>query len=398
MWAKVLAGTALGATMVLLASCSSGSSGGSNAGGGGAPYQVGFSTDLSAAYSALGTGQRDGFMAYINYVNSKGGVHGRKITVSIADDGADVTRGTANETQFITQNNAIVTAGTLLSNVCGADAPIATARKVPIICSALPDDILFPVHPYIYSARISQSWEAAPEIAFASKVANTPSPKVAIIGYGSAATLVLEKNLSTVATAKGLTVTTSQDVPFGSTDLSAQAAKVIASKPDVIVGALPDALSIPFMRTLKSGGLNVPFITYDGATLKGSLLALKDPNLYMLSTMTLDGAGSSPGLGTYRDALKAANVDPTQPFVNVGYVQAIQVVEGLKACAADCTGDKMKAALDTLKVDTGGVTSGPITFTPDDHQALKNASFYHWDSTQNAVVEAASGIAGGATA
>ena len=361
---------------------------GSSSGSGqatGSPIQVGFDSSLSGPYAANGVGQRDGFMSYINYVNAHGGVNGHPMKVTVTDDAADVSTATANETQLIAQNHVSVVAGWLLSNACGAAANIATADQNPIICSAVSTTLIQPVHPYVYSARNLQQDEAKPMADYAKTLVKSSSPKVAIIIYGSAASSGLQTGLVQQAKTNGWTVVSNQNVALGSSDISAQAANVVASHPDVIMGSLYDPLAVSFMRAMEAQHVTAPFINYDGATLTGSLQSLKDPNYHVISSVTLTGQGSGAGLTTYRDATSANSTSATGPFVNVGYVEALEVVNGLKACGFPCSGESMQKALDGLNVDTGGVTTGPITYSATSHDTLDQFSFYSWDSSSSSV-------------
>ena len=126
-------------------------------------------------------------MAYIDYVNAHGGENGHQIKVTVLDDAADISTATANETQLIAESHVSITVGWLVSNLCGAAATIATAQKVPILCSAIGSNLLDPVEPYVYSARNSQTSEALPMVTFAKTLLKTATPKVAIMIYGSAA-------------------------------------------------------------------------------------------------------------------------------------------------------------------------------------------------------------------
>ena len=51
--------------------------------------------------------------------------------------------------------------------------------------------------------------------------------------------------------------------------------------------------------------------------------------------------------------------------------------------------------LDQLNVDTGGITSGALTFSPTDHEALHAVSFYVWDTSANGPKVAKANLAGG---
>jgi branched-chain amino acid transport system substrate-binding protein len=365
--------------------------------GGSSQYKVGFDSDLSGKYSLNGVGQRDGFKAYFDYVNSQGGINGHKVSVTYLDDASDVTRGTANTTQLMTADKVSAVGGYILSNVCGAAAVLANKNKVPINCSALSDDLLTPVQPYVYTARMSQSQEAAPMVAQAEQL-TSGTPKAAIIIYASAASLALQKNLESIVKAKGWDLVADEQVPLTATDVSAQAAKVIAAKPDVIMGSLYDPLAVSFMRSLSAANLKSPFIDYDGATYQGGLLALKDPSFYVFSSYSIDGKGAGAGMDAYRAALAIDKVDAGKPFVNTGYLQALSIGEGLKACGFPCSGTKLQAALDTQHVDTGGFAAGPLGYTASDHQGMHFASFYVWDPTSEAAKAALQNTPAGASA
>jgi branched-chain amino acid transport system substrate-binding protein len=380
-------------TAASLAACGGSADGGS--GGESGSYAVGFNSDLSGKFSLTGVGQRDGFKAYFDYVNSQGGIDGHKVDVTYLDDASDVTRGTANTTQLMTAKRVSAVGGYLLSNVCGAAAVLAKTNKVPINCSALSDDLLKPVQPYVYTARMLQSEEALPMITLADQLVEKEKPRVAVIIFASASSIGLQKSLEALVKEKGWELVASEQVPLTATDVSSQAAKVIASKPDVVVGSLYDPLAVSFMRTAKAANLDAPFIDYDGGTYQGGILAIKDPNFYVLSNFSVDGEGDGPGLEQYRNALKAANVSPTKPFVSTGYAQALSIADGLKTCGYPCNGEKLQAAFDKQNVDTGGFAAGPIQYSADNHMGSRFASFYSWDAATGKVKPALEKTPGG---
>jgi branched-chain amino acid transport system substrate-binding protein len=361
----------------------------------GTPYQIGFTSDLSAQFAANGTGLRNGFQAYFDYLNNHGGISNHPVNITVLDDAAKTDRALANVTQLVTSNSVSAIAGFLVSNGCGAAAPVAKTNKVPILCNAVSGDLLSPVQPYVYTSRGLQVDEARPMLDLAKKLVTGSSKNMAVITLASAASASLRDALKAAGPKDGWTIVADQSVPLTASDVSAQTSTVLKGKPDVVVGALHDPLAILFMRTLASqGATNIPFIDYDGATLT-ALGGLKNPSYYMASSITVDGNGSGAALQHYRDVIKADSFDPSGPFLNVGYVQGIIIGEALKACGFPCSGAQLQAKLDKLNVDTGGVTSGPLTFSATDHEALHSVSFYTWDSTTNAPKVAAANLKGG---
>lgn len=387
---------ALGATACGSSSKSSGSTSSGSSSSSGA-YQVGFDSSLSGAYAANGTGERNGFNAEISYVNAHGGVNGHQVKSTVLDDAADVSTAAANETQLIAQHQVSAVAGGLLSNACGAAANIATAEKVPLICSAVATNLIQPVHPYVYSARNLQQAEGGPMVQFGKTLTTAAKPKVAIIVYGSAASSGLQTSLEQKIKAVGWDLVANINVPLTQSDVSAQASQIAAAHPDLVMGSLYDPLAVSFMRSLEAQHLNAPFLNYDGATLTGSLSPLKDPNYYMISSVTLTGQGSGAGLAQYTSAAQAVGAAPTAPFVNVGYLEALEVVDGLKSCGYPCSGAQLQKQLDKLNVNTAGFTTGPLTYSPTAHDTLNDFTFYHWNPSSNSVDAAASGLKGSAS-
>src|SRR3954453_11485433 len=92
---KIRAAAVIVVAGVLAAACSSGGSATSSKSGSKAPgvtnntITVGTVADLSGVVPGLFQGAVNGTKAYADYINSKGGVNGKKIVVSSADTGTD---------------------------------------------------------------------------------------------------------------------------------------------------------------------------------------------------------------------------------------------------------------------------------------------------------------------
>jgi len=380
------------AAVSLTATACAGASGSPNS------YKVGFVSDLSGKFALNGVGQRNGFKAYFEQLNAEGGINGHPVHVTYLDDGGEASRGSANVTRLGTDPGISAVGGFLLSNSCGAAAPRAESLELPLVCSAVAPDLLHPVHPYIFGARTSQSNQAAPMLEFAGTIVKTERPKVAVIVFGSAASIGLGAAVRKAAAARGWDVVANETVALSATDVSPQTARIIAAKPDVVVGALYDPLAILFMRSLAARGVDTPFVNYEGATAAGGMIPLKDPNFYVLSNVSASGAGDEPGVVRYRQAMQRAELPPTQPYANTGYLQAMEIAEGLRSCGFPCSGADMRKALERLNHDSQGFASGPISFSPQNHEALDTVSFYVWDDRTQTVVEAASGVRAGSQA
>ncbi len=59
--------------------------------------------------------------------------------------------------------------------------------------------------------------------------------------------------------------------------------------------------------------------------------------------------------------------------------------DALKQCGWPCTREKLDKAIQTLKVDMGGLTGGPIEMTPTDHYGPSYWRLYLWNPIANAM-------------
>ena len=108
---------------------------------------VGSISDISAPIPGLFEGAKVGTQAYFDYINSQGGVNGRKLVLD-ARDSAFSSGTVATEAESIAKNDfAFVGGYSLLDN---AEQPAIDANKVPMVAQVLSPS-LFP-DPNVYSA------------------------------------------------------------------------------------------------------------------------------------------------------------------------------------------------------------------------------------------------------
>ena len=368
---------------------SSGSSGASKLNG---EVKLGFTADLSGRFSGNGIGLRNGFQAYVDYANNHGGFGGKKGTAVVLDDASDTPRGLANVTQMITQDQVTAIGGFLLSNICSAAEPSATASKIPLMCSSVSGDLLDPVKPVIFTQSPSQDWEAMPMADMANKLTKkTSGQKVAIVTFASASSLVLRQELLAIGKQRNWDVVLDAQVPLTATDVSTQAAQILADKPDVVLSSLADTLQILLMRQLKSGSSTAPVVNYDGSSTL-ALNTLKDPLYNLLSAFAY--TDESAGYKEYAKIITDAGFKPSDPFVNRGYLQAKIFQEALNACKG-CSGADLSKAIQSLKFPTNGFTAGPVAFSPDNHQGQNTYYVYSWDTATNAIKPVATDLKAG---
>ncbi|MGW1785541.1 ABC transporter substrate-binding protein [Streptomyces sp. NPDC002143] len=90
--------------------------------------KIGMVYPHSGPLPGIGDGAMRGAKAYVNYINSLGGVYGRKLALTALDDGLDVSKDAAACTQLASSNFAIV--GSVSSANTGC-APVVKSTGIP---------------------------------------------------------------------------------------------------------------------------------------------------------------------------------------------------------------------------------------------------------------------------
>ena len=108
---------------------------------------VGSISDISSPVPGLFEGAKIGTEAYFAYINSQGGVNGRKLVLD-AQDSAFSSGTVANETQSIAKNDFAIVGG--FSLLDGAEQPIIDANKLPTVTEVLNPSLFN--DPNLYSA------------------------------------------------------------------------------------------------------------------------------------------------------------------------------------------------------------------------------------------------------
>lgn len=339
------------------------------------PVKIGYTGPLSGSLSLLGQGVRDGIDVYVQYINDQGGVNGRKIELIAEDDGYEPMRTLAAAKKLSEQDKVIAL-------VSPAGTPNVTAmigysqeRKMPIIAPyAFSHALTTPTKRYVFTTLPEVRLQA--DVLGGYIVNQLKQTKIAAIyqndDFGQDAVAGLDERLkkSNIALIK---------LPFdrGSTNFSGVVAQAReAGAEDVVFLGIPrDAALV--MKEANKMGWKPQFSGHS---------ALGDPQTFTLAGAPLvEGAiavavmepldSKKPQLAEFiaRQNKYLPKTSPTTYSMH-GYNAARLFVEALKRVEGEPTGDKLVAALESIKgLDTG--LMGPITFSPEQHAGSQSVSF-----------------------
>jgi branched-chain amino acid transport system substrate-binding protein len=251
----------IGASAVLvglLASCAAAAPEDPNIGADTSPLKISAILSLSGGASFVGAGEKAALEALQSSVNEGGGVNGRELRFNFLDDqttpavAAQLARGLSDDGES-------VFLGPSLSSTCGAVAPLLV-EKGPVSFCASPS-----VRPKSESFQFSASTGSYDQFHSILRFFSDEGwDRVAYISAtdatGQDGKVQLKRSLDETE-AKGLTVVAEESYEITDTSLAAQATRIAASDPDVVIGWTSGASFGTVLSALKQAGVTAPVIT-----------------------------------------------------------------------------------------------------------------------------------------
>lgn len=400
-------GRALGlfvALSVALAACGGGSEsgGGGSGASGGEPYKIGFNDDLSGPIAFAGTVNLAGFMTYIDYVNKeKGGVNGKQIKVDTVDNRADGAVALSNYRDLV-RSGALATVGYTSSVAWSAAGAVADRTKVVQLGLSGVDKWTEEEHPYLF--KYGQTQAVALNIQFQHaddlvEKEGLENPTVGIFTITTASGPIFEEAAKKLAAERGWQIVNTQAVDPAASDCSAQAAKMAAAKPDLIISNLESAgEDVVCYKALDSRGFDGPIVNSFYSSAEKTFEQLKADNWNAERVYVWPTDESVPAAQTLNQrAQKYGHANKIADFFTDGYVAAMLVAKALETCGAECDAKGFRDSLEGISsLDTGGLAGPNYGFTtgPNGHMAAPEGKMYRWDGGEGQAVPTTDWICG----
>ncbi len=303
-----------------------------------------------------------GALAYFNFVNSQGGVHGRQIVLESLDDAIDPKRTIENTNKLITEKQ--VFALFLYRGTPNIEAvfPIIEQEKIPLVGpSSGAQSMYVPIKRYLFPTRVSYYMDAEKIVEHLTTVG---IKKIAVFHEDGPFGKDVLAGLRAAAQRRGLNLTAVAAYPRGSTNVDPAVAAISKTNPEgvVVVGAAN--ASAAFIKKVKALGKSPQFMTLSNVSSAAFTadLGAAGRGVGITGITPYPYSPTTPIAKEYKQAIKERpGMAPSYSSME-GYVAAKVLVEGLRRAGPAPTREKLVASLETLRhFDLGGVevTYGP---------------------------------------
>jgi branched-chain amino acid transport system substrate-binding protein len=320
--------------------------------------------------SGLGKGMRSGAEAVFKIANAKGGVHGRKISLLVGDDGYEPNKAVDETLKMIEQEKVFSLFGYVGTPTSNAVLPIVKELDVPLVgafTGAM--SLRQPITKQVFNVRASYDDEAETLVAhFVAKGAKTVAVFYQDDGFGLAVLSGTEKALKK----RNMTVLTKSTFQRNTLAVKAGLAAMLDAKPDAVVMVGPYAPLAAFIKESRAAGLKsqLATVSFVGTDNLVSEVGRDGDGVLISQVVPFPEDNDLPIQRECREALAAHNGEKLG-FVNFeGCITAKVTLAALERAGKEPTREALVQALQGMNgVDVGGMK---LAFTAVNHQALND--------------------------
>lgn len=327
---------------------------------------IGQSVSLTGPLAEIGTDFSEGFKAYIDEVNRRGGVFGRRLKLVLMDDGYVPQQSLANTEKLIGEDRVFALAGNLgTANVTGV-LPLLEQHRVPLFSAFTgADSLRHTPNRYVFTVMASYGNETEKMV----QHLTTVGIKSIAVAYQNNA--FGQEGLAGVQAAmkdRQIAPIASAAIETDARDAAVAAQTIARARPQAVILTMAGKPTIEFIREFKKTGVAAQLL----------LLSVADTNLLVkqfgkdaagiLVTQTMP-APFSDKLGVsreFRQLMRSVGKDKHVGYASMtGFVSAKAFVEALRLTGPDLTREKFMASIESAKnMDLGGYV---LRFGPEKH-------------------------------
>jgi ABC-type branched-subunit amino acid transport system substrate-binding protein len=351
-------------------------------------YKIGYITDLSGPLAGSYTPTWEGFELYIKALNDRGGIGGKKVDVVLDDDGLKADRAVAAAKKQTERDQVLGIFGLSLSSTQGAVYAEMRKAGVPVVTTFSGiGDALPPAQPFSYSTGVvfEVAGDAIGELIQSIKKGG----KVVGMTFDSVGGRAgIAFNQKSVEKAGG---TWDQVLfPVTTTDFTPFAQEVAAKKPDIVVGHYGSGQNLGVIPALRRSGYTGPYVVASYGVTEDTIQqaakrAGSGENIYYVTRYSSVFDKNSAVAEVAAAQKKYGTSKPFSSMHVTGWALGKLAEAGLKACGWPCTREKLDKAIQSVKVDVGGLSGGPIEMSATDHYGPSYWRMYVWNAKTNAM-------------
>jgi branched-chain amino acid transport system substrate-binding protein len=330
---------------------------------------VGQGAVFSGPAAQLGIQMRNGIKSYFDFVNEKGGVHGRKLELVTEDDQYESKVAPVATKKLIEQHKVFALVGYVGTPTGVAALPVLTEAKVPLVGMFTGAEVLrVPHNRYVFHVRASYYDETEKIV---EQVLSTGGKKIAVFYQNDAYGQAGLKGVEIAMGKRNLKIAALGTVERNTVKVEDAVKTINASQPDAVVMVSAYTSCAEFIRQMKKAGSGTIFynVSFVGSKALSDALGKDGVGVAISQVVPFPWATSVPVVKEYQQLAGKAGFKDYNFSAMEGFLVAKVFVEGLRRTGKDLNREKFIDAMEKMNdVDLGGFFVG---YSPKNHIGSK---------------------------
>jgi len=324
---------------------------------------------FSGPAAQLGIQMRNGIKAYLDAVNEKGGVHGRRLELVSEDDKYEQALAPGASRKLIEEHKVFALIGYVGTPTGVAHLPVVTQAKVPLVGMFTGAEALrAPFNRYVFHVRASYYDETEKIV---EQVVSIGGRRIAVFYQNDAYGEAGRKGTELALERRKMKIHSSGTVERNTVKVE-DAAKVIhASQPDAVVMVSAYTSIAAFVREMQKLGSAATFynVSFVGSKALSDALGKDGVGVAISQVVPFPWGTAVPVVKEYQQHAKKAGFADYNFSALEGFLSAKVMVEGLRRAGKNPTREGLVDALEKMNdVDLGGFY---ISYSPKNHAGSK---------------------------
>ena len=320
---------------------------------------------LSGPAAQLGIQMRNGIKAYLDFVNEKGGVNGRKIELVTEDDRYEPKVAPDASKKLIEEHKVFALIGYVGTPTGVAHLPVTTRAKVPLVGMFTGAEVLRdPFNRYVFHVRASYYDETDKIV---EQVVSTGGKKISVFYQADAYGEAGRKGTELALTKRGMKIHSNGTVERNTVKVEEAVKAINASQPDAVVMVSAYTSCAEFIRQMKKAGSGAQFynVSFVGSAALASALGKDGLGVAISQVVPFPWATGVPVVKEYQAMAKKAGFADSNFSAMEGFLVAKVMVEGLRRAGRNLTREGFVDAMEKMNdVDLGGFF---VSYSPTSH-------------------------------
>lgn len=353
-------------------------------------YVIGVSGAMTGPVASNYAPVVEAMKAYLEHINGRGGINGRKVRVVVLDDQAQPSRAATNVKQLLEHDKVAMLLNVSLSSTYAPMIAESKRAGVPLYFAGAvcPKETYPPADPLQFcSTAFGANLDSQAALAFVKAQAKEPVR----IGFQAMAIPIARAEIDyaeSLSKTMGMTAVEKQISPPPAPDYTPFATKLAEAKPNWVWSWSPWVAQVRTFESMRRLGWSGRYITWAHLNAEEELARIKDGEFYVVGTNAFL-EDNLPVHAEIRAVAAKANLNYPVSYLTEGFVAGLVVESVLRNTPWPPTPQKVLAAMNNVKVDMKGLRGGPLEWTKDNHFRTKQYyRVWRWDPGANRIVRA----------